>query len=66
MRKIFIVVLSLFVFATQAPLHNMGAQQAHSPKMKMQPKTRLFHHDVQDLRGTVITTGPMQTQQIGT
>jgi gamma-glutamyltranspeptidase/glutathione hydrolase len=65
MRKIFIVILSLFILATQTPLHNMGVQQNQSAERGLHPKTQLLRHDAQDIRGTVITTGPSQTQQIG-
>jgi gamma-glutamyltranspeptidase/glutathione hydrolase len=60
MRRIFAAVLFIFVVAVQAPLGNLDARQD-----QVRNRRRPIHDYFQDNRGTIVTTGPELTQQVG-
>ncbi len=64
MKKFFVAVLSLFVLVTQAPLHNLAGQEFQRTRNLLLSRARLLRLQTQDV-GTIVTTGPSQTRQVG-
>ena len=65
MRKTLIAVFGLLLLATQAPFHNLAGQQAQSTKTGLSSRRQIHRQTVRALQGTVITTGPSQSRQVG-
>jgi gamma-glutamyltranspeptidase/glutathione hydrolase len=65
MRKFCVALLSLFVLAAQAPFSNPAGQQTQDTKTGLSSERRLHRQTVRALQGSVITTGPFQTQRVG-
>lgn len=64
MRKMLVAVLSLSLLVTPASLPHLAGQQSQSTKRVILPKTETLRQKAQDI-GTVITTGPSQSRQVG-
>lgn len=66
MRKMTLTAFCLFVSIVINPFSTTARQQVHSIEKRDLPAgTGLSHQDRTDFQGTVITTGPTQSRQIG-
>lgn len=62
MKKFFTTVLIVSAFVS---LHSKDIQKSQKDNWNRQPWTELSRNELQDNRGTVITTGPSQSTQVG-
>ena len=65
MRKYFIAIFSLFVLTVQTPFSDLAGHQVQSIRKGFQSERGTQRQVVEDFQGTIITTGPSQSQQIG-